>query len=230
MTRKRAGSSKQEITELPLGDRPDNDWLAAAGFLAVLAFPDDYKRRDAFVLCAKAYVIKGAIKAKRVSKRAIRTEFRQFPERKIWDKGPMPLAARIITRHRLPAAQAATGVMNHAAWRNLRFQVELAHGGVPLSSVNRASVAFGADGARDTNWIHRVWSPSQPVLHLALALQSVLCEIPGQDLWSLIDTPTWVRAALESAEGLRCTLLPAASALRYDMTRAIVLRPKSCTN
>lgn len=216
----------RKITRVPLAPEAAGDFLAAAAFLAVVAFPTERKARDEFIKACKAFVIKGAIRRGYPASR-IRRKFSGYPERRIWETGPIRRAAARITRRRLPAAAAAIGIMLKQTSKSSWLRVSIKHGGVSLDSVNAAARAFGQEGdTRDTNWITRAWSESRPVLHLALALHSYLQTCKARpDIYDLIACPDWVRAAIDQAERMRRVYLPACGAIDFNPEDAIVLLP-----
>lgn len=193
------------------------DFIGAMAFLALLAYPEPSRlRRDKVVFACKAHVIKAA---KRVGAphKMLRKELLSYPIEKI-RAGPVSQAWRRIVNRRIPAAMMAEMLMLTREGKTgaIRVKVKL-DGQVVGENISAVADAVAthleankiADMTRQ-NMLTRVWKESSPVLHLAVALNSVLQKLPPGRIsfFTLLNKPSWVRQAISSAEIVR-KMLPA---------------------
>lgn len=207
-----------ELTELPTVG-PDS-WLGAAGFLAVLAFPDRIDSRDRFVSAAKAHVFR------RFGRRFMRcqvapglTKIRGLRAEAI--ESVFAKTGHAIVNRRLPAALMANRMGVEAGLSGF-LDVERTNGNelAKLGSLTQAAdwcaKLLKADrihgGWTSDKVIERIWRPTLPVLHLAIVLRSLSAEKYGHslDLMRLIDEPSpWLPDAVSRAEKFRTLLCDA---------------------
>lgn len=194
----------RETTYLPVSG--DDAFLGAAGYFAVLAYPDDLDRRDRFVAAVKALVFKysmnGQLK-RRIIKREDILAFSK--EREL--NAAINHALNIIMKKRMPAWHIALhSMMNHAA------PVRMADGS--KFSINKMieqkfpeSDLGSGDMVNRIKGYNRYWSPSKSVVHLMFGLQNHFPETGDNfhvdGLFLKLD---WVPEAIENAENVRKTL------------------------
>lgn len=186
------------------------DFFGAMAFLALLAYPEPLKRamRDKVVFSCKAHLIKAAKKARPPGK-LLRKEFLNYRIEKI-ESGPISQAWRRIANRRIPAAMMLEMLMLRRAGARVVFnkqEIEVNVSSAADAIANELDALKVADLSRQ-NTLTRVWKESAPVLHLAVALNSVLRRLPrGQrSFFTLLNNPSWVRQAIASAEIVRKTL------------------------
>lgn len=170
--------------------------LGAAAYLAWLAYPGEAEaaRRRAFVEAWRALIVKAAVRQgfPRVKVlRRLRGQTLKEINRKIRHG-----VTRIVF-YRWPAAVMAEFVMI----------------GAPITQAVRLKIAKGGRlrfdaRANASNVFARVWRPSLPVIHLALALREV-CKARGArfDAAELVRRPDWLPGAIDDAERFRILLL-----------------------
>jgi hypothetical protein len=213
-------SSCRENTVLPLADQPGHDYLASIGFLAVLAFPESFRARDAFVAISKKHL--NALYNLR-HPRGKRLPAGRVAE--ILKSGPITGAASRIQRRRLRAADVAEAVYLRWASQGTWLRFEAKVGDVVIRSTREGLQLLDQRGNL-SNAYTRVWTESKPVLHLARALRSLFLEpewnalLAKRGLWGLIERPDWVRSALRNAELLR--LLPSPFRIRSEGTVRLI--------
>ncbi len=196
-------------------------WVGAAAYLATLAYPEDTAKRDHFIrhvaaTRARQWVAAGGTWDDVPESLRIRKD-------KLYAKGPFgPCLARIVGA-RIAAAYMGRELIGRvdfestrrdpgAAWLGQRsarpaltLKIVPTIDGKPatVNTLAEHAVTRGFHASR-TNVITRIWSPSKPVLHLAIALLDRIAELDNVvDLPALIGDPVWVRAAVGNAELLR---------------------------
>ena len=193
----------RETTCLPVFG--DDAFLGAAGYFAVLAYPDDLDRRDRFVAAVKALVFKYAMKGqlkRRIIKREDILAFSK--EREL--NAAINHALNIIMKKRMPAWHITLhSMMNHAV------PVTMADGSkFSINKMIRSHFPdsdISAEPHNKDNAYKRVWVPSKSVVHLMFGLQNHFPET-GDDFHvdDLFLKPDWVPEAIENAENVRKTL------------------------
>lgn len=175
--------------------------LGAAAYLAWLAYPGagEAARRRAFVEAWRALMIKAALAQGYERGRVKRGEH----ARQILGLTLKEINRRLrrgikrIARVRLRAATAARLVMVGLPVTHAVKTKVTRNGSVRFDSKESASNAFA-----------RVWRPSLPAIHLALALRSVCMERGRRfEPNELVRRPDWLPAAIEESERLRVLLL-----------------------
>ncbi len=205
----------------------DDKWLGAAGYLAVLAYPDDWDKRTRFIDAVKAMMIKYMTGGRLPKKHVKNSDVLQFAKERELDTA-LRQVGRIIQTKRLPAWEIALPyMMSHA------INVTLADGS--KFSLDRAleqkfpspDVEFGADPYNKNNAYKRVWIPSKPVLHLMFGLHNALADYNHKpDTEDLICNPDWLPFAAENAESIRKTLC-ALDKININDEDTIQLLPKN---
>lgn len=171
--------------------------IGPAALLALVAYPegDQTDARGTFLMALRAnfYDFLARDPERRMDARLIEPLLfaspRKFLERSL-KKGHTQLKHRVIA-----ARMAATIIHENAA-------------AVPLSVNAVAQRVVNAGLAdSDANVKSRHWSPSKPVLHLALAIRDTVIQrhgIAGDYPYAgLLDAPDWIEGALVAAETLR---------------------------
>ena len=201
-----------EVTYLPATG--DGMYLGAAGVLAVLAYPSAYKRRDRLVSAVRAYHTKRAIAADAHT-------WRVNPDLRAWRPRDIDTAINNARRHVVERFMAAQSIMCRISGEqrpgNEFIAVLQATHGIRHSDAKPLAQSLPAqtEAARQ-----RVWKPSLPVLHLAVALNSHVLQ-HDVTIFDLLEHPTWVAPILEGAERLRPQLEKA-----FDLPPAIRLYPE----
>ncbi len=219
-----------ETTFLDCSD-PASLMLAAIAYLAVVAYPEksEWTRRNAFVEACKQLWVREA------QKRGY--EFGPVRRnRDIYESGPITHAFRRIRDTRIPSAEAATMfLLNRRGPIQLRFlgkgerrvdeAIKLFVAGLPAWKVSRFAASVEENKRvrfKYQNAYIRQWAPTLPVLHLSMALHSVLIERKCT-LWVLLLEPAWVVRAMQTAEGFRAFLLASIVALPQRPVRLVTM-------
>jgi len=167
-------SQYREDTALPLSEPPI---IAAAGYLATLAYPDDWEQRDKLVLAFMAYLAKGNT--------ATPAEWREMPARDT--KRILRKAQNKIWFERFPSTQAAYELVQNR-WL-----------GTNENRVHEVCAKYAKKAGRSTSkFVEREWSQSKPVFHLVHAFASNLETKDAID-WPLgrfVSRPQWVTGAI----------------------------------
>ena len=193
----------RETTYLPVSG--DDAFLGAAGYFAVLAYPDDLDRRDRFVAAVKALVFKYAMNGQLKRRIIKREDILAFSKERELDAA-INHALNIIMKKRMPAWHITLySMMSHAVPVTMedgsKFSInKMIKNHFPDSDIS-------ADPHNKDNAYKRVWTPSKPVVHLMFGLQNYLPQMDGDfhfdDLFLKLD---WVLEAIENAENVRKTL------------------------
>lgn len=178
-----------ERVTVPLDD--DSLPVAAAVFLAVLAFPERTDWRDDFLMAVLSAAEQPRINARRIA--AIDRVGKRIDQRmKAVDIVRPVIAAGLLPRIRLPA-RTPTG----DEWlpAKLRLRGKQRRPFAP-TIYKIAETRVGPDNY--SNLLGRAWKLSLPVLHLALAFDNHAPK--GKSVLALIRDPQWVRPALAAAQ------------------------------
>lgn len=199
----------REITRVSVVDSPHTPYLAAAAYLAVLAFPDDTDKRDRLVNAFRAYLrnrlgMRAQIRWRDVS-RALNGGSRQLNTR----FRAAEFAAQVMLE------KASSSGMTIEAARSIREAIS--REGKPMTfelpvDVLPANVRAGLKrrpqqqrdprpGASDvdTNIFRDVWSPSKPVLHFAHLLHQIQkSRSEFQTIADFIVHPSWAPKAIDN--------------------------------
>jgi hypothetical protein len=176
-------------------DAPGGDLLAAVAYLAVLAYPESYKKRDRCVAAMLALMNRGARHLGLPTAPTASELFKQVPPKRqaeILGRGSKGGALRRIFR-RMQAARAASEMLSRSV------------AGRRAVSLNEVAAAYDGNASY---FMHTIWAESKPVLHLALGLRSALMRLSWVDdgrppYIQLLAKPEWVREAMRSAESWR---------------------------
>lgn len=198
------------VVQLP---RDGPDYLGASDFLALLAYPnpsDRAKRNRLSAACCdhviRLYLEKGHLQRKDlVLKRKLMTN-KEITQ-------TIAAAWRRIRGRRIPAAE----LLITSLWFKVKNPVDrLRKQMLKVGIINR--VEEQSDSA-NKNILSRVRAESGPVLHLAMALNAVIHQGPRRTIgfYTLLNNPTWVRGAIDSAERSR------------EMFIAVSGDPESCS-
>jgi len=167
----------------------DGELWAVMVYLAALAYPESYESRDHFILAMKAHCVRYAQRQSRMTRAA------------------GSFVTRAIT------AQQHRGSMRLGIGRIMR-RLEMAEVIIPnlLESLSSPALQIRTSGSitqriddlqRDRSTAMSQWSESKRVLHLAIALRSIVLARMKEPNWhviSLLHRPEWVRSALVNAE------------------------------
>jgi hypothetical protein len=200
--------------------------LGAMAYFAVLAYPRDHRKRNDFVDGAKAICAGLSLSA---------AEIKPWYRRSLKNGEADRTLRRGINEvmfKRLAAAQMAWWLFNDdLQLGNVRLRVR-----DPLGNPNRASSRLSVKSAADVladlvrsktketayrvhhdskverwtpeNVLTRIWTPSKPVLHLAMAFPAFGLP-PGErslDPIAMMLNPVWLRGTLIKAQGMRALL------------------------
>lgn len=216
-----------EVTYLPTTGHAAS--VGAMAFLAVLAYPNERRKRDMLIHAMKAGLLKSAVPQGK-GRSALRDDLRTFPNRRI--ENVVGMAVKRIAGRRIPAAR-----MLHWLILNGRQDFMRVSGEYPRT-INAAARVLDAwqPGEESTGNIkHRVWSESKPVIHLAHAYwttvhwnakPSYLQPGGSVDVWRLIQRPDWLPDVLERAERTRRALPLHNPALKISEAELIRLLPE----
>ncbi len=182
-TGNRAKSQYREDTTLPVtASLP----LAAAGYLATLAYPDDWEQRDKLVLAFMAYLAKGAKEIH--GNMNTPAEWRQLPARDM--KAWLRKAQNKIWFERVPAAQAAYELVQNRWLESDENKVNLVCEKY-AKSVGRSTKKF----------VEREWTQSKPVFHLGYGFFANLESSEARE-WPIgrfVSRPNWVSDAINTS-------------------------------
>ena len=222
--------------------------LAAAIYLAVLAFPESKPKRTAFLEDVKSFNVHEAVASGWAKKRGV-TFPPQYMKRKLAHlevSGPLVTATQRIWRDRLPASVIADGLMLRGAFKDSPLKVELSIGGTAVIDLKSGALGLarrskelrkpghqlgrGDEAKFAKNYRDRGWRASLPVLHLAIALGNVLDGLRGEQddaphpsVMDLTRSPAWVPGAIRRAEKLRILLARRADELHVAPSDTICL-------
>lgn len=248
-----AGEHESEVTAIPV--EGPYAWLGAAGYLAVLAYPgrNEWKKRTEFVEAWRSCLIKHhrnwAISHGKTD------DLPPIPEMKNQQiDNKIRAGVRRITRHRLPAADV---MVERLLWetpdaaRLFGAALELwakrqGMENARITKITRPKGTISAAIGRRTeckvkvksevcdpfgvrsNIFSKSWTPSLPVIHLALALRSTLLKMAKNggaafDAFHLVVNPEWLPGTLEAAEVFRAVIEQKGAISRSCQ---VTLRPK----
>lgn len=167
--------------------------VAATQFLALMAYPEldtvAYRRKLFVAFMARA----DFDVAKKCS-----------PGRLQWRDVDRTLAKaeRIIRQRRIPAAMAAIEMQIKHAFEETVIQFHFE------DRVTELGTRFAKHtDLTPSKFYERVWCPTLPVMHLAIALQSYLLTTDTQPkFFDLVLSPDWVTKAVNFAEMMRPTI------------------------
>lgn len=183
-----------EVTELPRTDPP---LLAAAAYLAVLAYPDDADERDALIEATRAYCAKGAYHY--LGRRDLPKKLLELPTRDM--RRRLTRAQNIIWFERFPALEAANELIMVRTTKgsNLRISGE--------DKVLNVCRKWAPISKQKPHFYQRAWLPSLQILHLIQPFYRYwVDELNGERIGLaryVSRNPTWVIKAIESASRLR---------------------------
>lgn len=183
----------REVYYLPLTDPP---YLAAARYLALLVYPDidDNHYRDELVQSFGAATEFGFVSLRQNLKTAERPRLRRRDV-----DARLAKAERVINQKRLPAAHAALKICLTKLTAGTALQI--------TAETRRTEIAkFLAEETGIKKAYDQVWTPTLPVMHLAIILHSSL-QATRCALLDLVHDPAWVEKAVQTAEGMRIVLL-----------------------
>jgi hypothetical protein len=173
-----------EATSVSLS-APGGEVFAAMMYLAALAYPESHAKRDRFVLAMKAHCLRHARRQRRITREhaaVIVTGITPQQQRGRLGQGFGRVA------HRIRMADAALpSFLELLSSRSFRITVN-------STLTDRLGQVSG-----DRRETFRTWKATRPVLHLALALRTILQE-PRELGVELLYEPTWVPRALKFAE------------------------------
>jgi hypothetical protein len=159
--------------------------FAAMMYLAALAYPESHAKRQRFILAMKAYCLRYARHQRRIDRERVAIIITAITPQQ--QRGQLGAGFRRIA-HRVHMADVAL-----LSFLELLSSPALQiRSGVPLTA--RMDQVRG--GARPA---FRRWQATRPVLHLALALRTILQE-PLELGVALLYDPAWVPRALRFAE------------------------------
>lgn len=152
---------------------PINNWRGAAGYIAVMAYPENIDKRDKLITAIGNWIDWNSDKK---------------PHGNAKDDVPKAIAQTLdAAGRRLKKRRAAAG---HIAVMNMF--------GIPIAElIERYSTGLMGD---ESFMRKEVWRQSKPVLHLLMAFQNTA---PSSDFLNLVTHPEWVAPALCNAEQLR---------------------------
>jgi len=182
--------------------RAAQETIAAIAYLAILAYPCEWDKRDAFVKAAKAWLLKKWMH-KNGKRELIDESYRTMKNQQI--DGCLNRAFRRIARRRLPAAELADAlVMNHCP--NAAVYVNGRRVTARRWMEWRLSCQYGDSTL--SNEFRRTWKETKPVLHLAMAYPRFVSKTetafsPFEHPFALMMNPSWVAKAIQLAEGMR---------------------------
>jgi hypothetical protein len=203
--------SRVETIHLPV--QGDYKWMGAAGYLAVLAYPEIKKeepKRDEFVEAAKASLFKKyrdmAPNAEEFVRRRkeIGSDYSGFKNEHML--GILNRAGRRIWNLRLRAAVICNykALFNRSTWQASKA----------MSKIIREEKGTPHSGWYPVHVKYRIIRDSMPVLHLALALHDFAVErqavgpLSPLGMIKLLRSPDdWLEDALDRAEVYRCGFL-----------------------
>lgn len=202
------------IVTFPRNDEADTFW-AAANYLAILAYPEDRKQRENFCNACRAWWIKGEsgkIRGKGIYKKEIRAYVRDEKImntiQKAWEK---------IIEKRAVAAEIKFENLIRTIGQNKKAAI----GAKLLEHKRRQGYKNEAKTLKD-NAYNRIWSSSQPVLHLHFGLHNALVDkgLEPANIFDILAAPDWVWNAVDLAEqaykGLSLIENPPADAIRIN--------------
>lgn len=185
----------REVTHLPFDDPP---YLAAAAYLAALAYPDNTEKRDRLIQAMRAYA---------------RIYLKQSPGLRRRDVArAMGRASRLINL-RLRAGDIASQVLLERgsggrieAARSIREAIhrQQEDGKVLLClyggnwSLMKARTAKPLVDEVDTNVFRDVWMPSKSVLHIAISIRPLFRRGTSPNIEGLIAKPIWCRESIDA--------------------------------
>lgn len=184
-----------EVTELPNTDPPH---LAAARYLAVLAYPDDEKARDQLVKDLFAWNYKAA---RRHGLQGIPDEWMKVPTRDMRKR--LAKAQNIIWFERFPAYLAANEIMLTEKTKGsaIRFSGE--------ESILKVCKKYQPASQKQTHFYERAWLPSLQLLHLIGPFYTYVQSLDNAKtpLGMFVAKPQWVIKSVRSSARLRLTYL-----------------------
>lgn len=215
------GDSPRETTQIPI-TYPEST-LGAAAFIAVVAYPNHLGRRDDFLDAVKAWAIKGA---KASGKDVPPSRFASIRNRSYiatWDKTHKLVWKRFDAIYASGLHPFIPGLLNGGTL-------------VQAERVMQHQLRHNWAG----HFIREIWSPSKPVLHLAIALRNFTLQADTHDTrpkqyfsieWCLHHADQWLVQAISSAEVWRKALCQHQyfKRLRIQSANTIQLVPKSQT-
>lgn len=216
----------RETTGFPLEMPPP---LAAAAFLAVLAYPDNFTRRDEVLTAFRGWYAKVGI-ANRKLKRKDMPGYASMRARDVGRALEKALYQR-IARRRFPVVNALLERMICASRGHPQQTME------PFfeSIVRQRRPWQHRDAVGEDQGRHavKIWAETKPVLHLAMALQEATAQltfarrkeigdhtVAFDSRWLFYQADRWVFAALKRAETQRHCLIAAAGYLRLRLKSA----------
>jgi len=170
-----------EVVHLPITG--PGSITGAIGFMAVLAYPNEIDKRDAFLEAGQAYAIR-MFRPK--DRKVFPGRLRKYPARRILDKGPLTAGFRRITTRRILAARML-GVFF------------LKHFGAVVTVEQAAKQVALNSGRVDCNFVQRVWAESKPVIHMAWAMQMHLNDGGSKDIFAYLRNPDWLAPVIEAS-------------------------------
>lgn len=180
------------------------DFLGAADFLALLAYPSpgESSKRNRFCRACVDHTIKSWVDNKHINKNAV-VKVRSFMTNKSIGQ-TLSAAWRRIRGRRIPAAEIAL----RAIWFSNSQAVDAVR-----KKMLRAEIIHRIEDEAESankNIMTRVRKDSTDVLHLALALNSVIHKMPRKSkvgIYDFLNDPQWVRSAINSANGFKAMLI-----------------------
>lgn len=230
------------VAHLPTA--PPNGWQGNVFFLAMLAYPNEPERRDAFIRAGRAWFALECVRRRRVARPAVPRTWKMRP-RDI-DRQFDRCRRRIVGR--LPAARIASELMiGRLAPAGNGITLSLGTPGSILVKIgphkrNRKSglsisqaverealYSITTNPDRLSSGVRTIyrdsWSPSRPVLHLVHAFAMSSCVPSPTTIPNLIAATGWLAPVLRSAE----TLLSYWSTfpeIAFPLDRAVRLLPE----
>lgn len=217
-------------------------WWGAAIFIAVLAFPRSKLQRQSFLDDWKAFTVKVA--RVRGWKGKAHEKYTRRRRRDLEESGPLVTATRKLERERLPAGSVAIDILVAELTRDSWLKVVPCRAGVKVTGLGAGTMGLAgqfaarawlrgkAESAAEdfaNNFTNRAWRASRSVLHLAMALQSVIdqVEAAGQavGIAELCFRPDWLRKTLHQAEVFRGLLASRRPPLRVPLSDSIRVVP-----
>lgn len=194
-----APAPKGAISRTVILPREGPDYLGAADFLALLAYPDIKHADQRTRLCRACvdHVIRMWLGKGWITRKELKLVRRLMTNKAI--EQTIDKAWRRIRNRRIPAADLFIEVH----WFNKRRAVDRVR-----CTMQNAEIIHRVDdevASAKKNIITRVRAESQPVLHLAMALNAVIHQGPRRKIgfYTLLNNPIWVRDAINSAEKSR---------------------------